>query len=67
MVVLEKASDGPPVAVALETAGFPLWNHPDAGIDAIKAVGVEPRFAGAGTVLTLDKCKNRLMPGRSSL
>ena len=60
VVVLEKASDGPPVAAALRDGGIPIMEitmRTDAGIDAIKAVKASnPEvFVGAGTVLTLDK------------
>lgn len=68
VVVLEKASDGPPVAAALCDGGIPIMEitmRTDAGIDAIKAVKASnPEvLVGAGTVLTLDKCKESVDAG----
>ena len=72
VVVLEKASDGPPVAAALCDGGIPIMEitmRTDAGIDAIKAVKASnPEvLVGAERFLRWISVRNRLMPGRSSL
>jgi len=68
VVVIENAKDVVPTAKALMEAGIgviEITMRTDAGIQAIKNVreGVPEILVGAGTVLTLDKCKEAVEAG----
>ncbi|NLO40350.1 MAG: bifunctional 4-hydroxy-2-oxoglutarate aldolase/2-dehydro-3-deoxy-phosphogluconate aldolase, partial [Ruminiclostridium sp.] len=68
VVVIENAEDAIPAARALLEAGLDVMEitmRTDAGIQAIKNVrsAVPEMLVGAGTVLTLDKCKESVDAG----
>lgn len=68
VVVIEDAKDAVPTAKALMDAGIgviEITMRTDAGIQAIKNVraGFPEILVGAGTVLTLDKCKEAVEAG----
>ena len=68
VVVIENADDAVPAAKALMDAGIGVMEitmRTDAGIQAIKNVrqGLPDMLVGAGTILTLDKCKEAVEAG----
>lgn len=70
VVVLENSEDAPKIGQALLEGGVPIMEitmRTEAGIDAIKAVKQKcpDVIVGAGTVLTLEKCKEAVEAGAS--
>ena len=68
VVVIENADDAVPAAKALMDAGIGVMEitmRTDAGIQAIKNVrqGLPDMLVGAGTILTLDKCREAVEAG----
>jgi 2-dehydro-3-deoxyphosphogluconate aldolase/(4S)-4-hydroxy-2-oxoglutarate aldolase len=68
VVVIENAEDAVPAAKALMEAGVGVMEitmRTDAGIQAIKNIreGLPEMLVGAGTILTLDKCKEAVQAG----
>jgi 2-dehydro-3-deoxyphosphogluconate aldolase/(4S)-4-hydroxy-2-oxoglutarate aldolase len=68
VVVIDNADDAVPAGKALVDAGIGVMEitmRTDAGIQAIKNVrkGLPDMLVGAGTILTLDKCKEAVEAG----